>query len=101
MPNETWHSDFTHYRLTTGADTGIITWLDEHSRRRCTSLRTRPHVTKNAPLHERCARCFLCHSILLQVGGVLWGEWGSNPRPTDYECSRTVRCADQYRRTSA
>ncbi|HEX6197581.1 MAG TPA: DDE-type integrase/transposase/recombinase [Jiangellaceae bacterium] len=32
MPNQTWQSDFTHYRLTTGADTEIITWLDDHSR---------------------------------------------------------------------
>jgi transposase InsO family protein len=32
MPNETWQSDFTHYRLSTGADTEIITWLDDHAR---------------------------------------------------------------------
>jgi len=36
QPNETWQSDFTHYRLTdgtpTGTDTEIITWLDDHSR---------------------------------------------------------------------
>jgi hypothetical protein len=32
MPNETWQSDFTHHRLTTSADTEIITWLDDHSR---------------------------------------------------------------------
>ena len=37
QPNETWQSDFTHYRLTrpdgtTGADVQIITWLDDHSR---------------------------------------------------------------------
>src|SRR3954451_3379313 len=32
QPNETWQSDFTHYRLATGADTEIITWLDDHSR---------------------------------------------------------------------
>jgi len=37
QPNETWQSDFTHYRLThpdgrPGADTEIITWLDDHSR---------------------------------------------------------------------
>ena len=37
MPNETWQSDFTHYRLTKtdgrpGADTEIITWLDDCSR---------------------------------------------------------------------
>ncbi len=37
MPNETWQSDFTHYRLTRpdgrhGADTEILSWLDDHSR---------------------------------------------------------------------
>ena len=37
QPNETWQSDFTHYRLarpdgSPGADTEIITWLDDHSR---------------------------------------------------------------------
>lgn len=37
QPNETWQSDFTHYRLThpegrPGHDVEIITWLDDHSR---------------------------------------------------------------------
>lgn len=37
MPNETWQSDFTHYRLTRpdgrpGPDVEIISWLDDHSR---------------------------------------------------------------------
>ena len=35
QPNETWQSDFTHYRLTPtapGADVEVITWLDDHSR---------------------------------------------------------------------
>lgn len=32
QPNDTWQSDFTHYRLATGADTELITWLDDHSR---------------------------------------------------------------------
>jgi transposase InsO family protein len=37
QPNECWQSDFTHYRLTDpdgrpGADTEIITWLDDHAR---------------------------------------------------------------------
>ncbi len=37
MPNETWQSDFTHYRLThpdgtPGTDVEVITWLDDHSR---------------------------------------------------------------------
>ena len=32
MPNERWQSDFTHYPLAGGADTEILTWLDDHSR---------------------------------------------------------------------
>jgi transposase InsO family protein len=37
QPNETWQSDFTHYRLTRtdgrpGPDVEIISWLDDHSR---------------------------------------------------------------------
>jgi transposase InsO family protein len=32
QPNECWQSDFTHYPLTDGADTEILTWLDDHSR---------------------------------------------------------------------
>ncbi len=37
QPNETWQSDFTHYRLTApsggpGQDVEINTWLDDHSR---------------------------------------------------------------------
>jgi transposase InsO family protein len=32
MPNETWQSDFTHYRLAHGTDIEVITWLDDHSR---------------------------------------------------------------------
>ncbi len=32
LPNETWQSDFTHYRLTTGADVEIISWLDDCTR---------------------------------------------------------------------
>jgi transposase InsO family protein len=37
LPNQTWQSDFTHYRLTKtdgspGADVEILSWLDDHSR---------------------------------------------------------------------
>ena len=32
MPNETWQSDFTHYRLTGGQEVEIITWLDDCTR---------------------------------------------------------------------
>lgn len=32
MPNQTWQSDFTHYRLSTGTDVEIISWLDDCTR---------------------------------------------------------------------
>jgi len=32
QPNETWQSDFTHWRLAGGRDVEIINWLDDHSR---------------------------------------------------------------------
>lgn len=32
QPNETWQSDFTHWRLKEGSDVEIINWLDDHSR---------------------------------------------------------------------
>ena len=53
MPNETWQSDFTHYRLTTpdgrpGQDVEIISWLDDHSRYALHVSAHRP-VTANRP----------------------------------------------------
>lgn len=49
MPNETWQSDFTHYRLTRpdgapGADCEILTWLDDCSRY-ALSVTAHPRVT--------------------------------------------------------
>jgi transposase InsO family protein len=32
MPNETWQSDFTHYRMANGHDVEIISWLDDCTR---------------------------------------------------------------------
>src|SRR4051794_3389119 len=32
QPNETWQSDFTHYRLADGRDVEVLSWLDDHSR---------------------------------------------------------------------
>jgi transposase InsO family protein len=32
MPNQTWQSDFTHYRLSTGVDIEVLTWLDDCTR---------------------------------------------------------------------
>ena len=46
MPNETWQSDFTHYRLTArrrpGADVEIMSWLDDCSRYALLGHRPRP-----------------------------------------------------------
>lgn len=52
MPNETWQSDFTHYRLTRpdghpGADTEILTWLDDCSRY---ALSVTAHVRVTGPI---------------------------------------------------
>jgi transposase InsO family protein len=47
MPNETWQSDFTHYRLSTGADSQILTWLDDHSRY---ALHVSAHARITAPI---------------------------------------------------
>jgi hypothetical protein len=32
MPNECWQADFTHYPLAGGADSEILSWLDDDSR---------------------------------------------------------------------
>jgi transposase InsO family protein len=52
QPNETWQSDFTHYRLThpdgrPGADVVIVTWLDDHSRM---ALHVSAHARVTAPI---------------------------------------------------
>jgi transposase len=47
MPNETWQSDFTHYRLTTGQDTEILSWLDDCTRY---ALRVTAHHRVTAPI---------------------------------------------------
>lgn len=44
QPNETWQSDFTHWRLADGTDIEIINWLDDHSRL-LLSLHAHPHIT--------------------------------------------------------
>jgi transposase InsO family protein len=32
LPNETWQSDFTHWRLADSTDIEVLVWLDDHSR---------------------------------------------------------------------
>jgi transposase InsO family protein len=56
MPNECWQSDFTHYPLAGGADTEILTWLDDHSRY-ALSLTAHHRVTGPAVLLAFRAAC--------------------------------------------
>ena len=32
LPNQTWQTDFTHYRLVTGRDVEVLNFIDDHSR---------------------------------------------------------------------
>jgi transposase InsO family protein len=56
MPNECWQSDFTHYPLAGGADTEILTWLDDHSRY-ALSVTAHARVTGPAVLQAFRAAC--------------------------------------------
>jgi transposase InsO family protein len=47
QPNETWQSDFTHYRLVDGTDAEILTWLDDCSRY---ALSVTAHVRVTGPV---------------------------------------------------
>jgi transposase InsO family protein len=58
MPNETWQSDFTHYRLTRpdgrpGTDVEIITWLDDCTRY---ALHVTAHARITTPIVVRTFR---------------------------------------------
>jgi transposase InsO family protein len=47
LPNERWQSDFTHYPLSDGTDTEVLTWLDDHSRY---ALRVTAHRRVSGPI---------------------------------------------------
>jgi transposase InsO family protein len=47
LPNQCWQLDFTHYRLTTGADTEVLSWLDDCSRY---ALHASAHVAVSSPI---------------------------------------------------
>jgi transposase InsO family protein len=47
MPNETWQSDFTHYRLIDHTDVEILTWLDDCTRY---ALNITAHTTITTPI---------------------------------------------------
>ena len=95
MPNECWQSDFTHYRLTRpdgrpGADTEILTWLDDCTRY---ALRITAHhrVTGSIVLTE-FRRTVATHGIpasTLTDNGMVFttrlagGKGGRNPLETE------------------
>ena len=47
LPNETWQTDMCHWRLYNGADTEILSWIDDHSRY---ALSVTVHRRVNAPI---------------------------------------------------
>jgi transposase InsO family protein len=47
QPNETWQSDFTHYRLADRTDAEILCWLDDHAR---FALRLSAHRRVSGPV---------------------------------------------------
>jgi transposase InsO family protein len=47
QPNETWQSDFTHWRLADGSDVEILNWLDDHSRLLLSCTVHRPVTGRN------------------------------------------------------
>ena len=53
MPNQTWQSDFTHYRLATGLDVEIISWLDDCTRY---ALHVTAHTRISGPIVTRTFR---------------------------------------------
>jgi len=70
LPNECWQSDFTHYPLTSGTDTEILTWLDDHSR---LALSITAHKAVTGPIvvttfSAACARYGIPASTLTDNG---------------------------------
>jgi transposase InsO family protein len=47
LPNQLWQSDFTHWHLAGGAETEILSWLDDHSRY---ALRVTAHQRVTGPI---------------------------------------------------
>ena len=47
LPNQCWQSDFTHYRLSSGVDSEIVSWLDDCSRK---ALHASAHTAVTGPI---------------------------------------------------
>ena len=98
MPNERWQSDFTHYPLASGADTEILTWLDDHSRY-ALSVTAHDRVTGPAVLlafRAACERHGVPASTLTDNGMVFTirlsgGKGGATPSSTSCAASASPR----------
>jgi transposase InsO family protein len=61
MPNECWQADFTHYRLATGSDSEILTWLDDCTRY---ALSVTAHDRVTAPIVLKAFRTvYTAHGV--------------------------------------
>jgi len=90
QPNETWQSDFTHWRLFDGSDIEILNWLDDHSRflLGCTAF---PRVTGPIVVND-----FLAHvktygppqSTLTDNGVVYTARFQKGRNQFEYELSK-------------
>lgn len=58
QPNETWQSDFTHYRLADRSDAEILCWLDDHAR---FALRLSAHHRVTGPIVLNEFRAAVAH----------------------------------------
>ncbi len=89
LPNETWQTDFTHWRLADGTDTEVLTWLDDHSRA-ALSVTAHTRVTGNIVLKtftETAENTGYPASVLSDNGMVYttrfaWGRGGRNQLET-------------------
>ena len=81
LPNECWQSDFTHYRLSDGTDTEIITWLDDHSRY---ALHLSGHTRITTPIVVATFRAtigeFGCPASTLTDNGMVYTVRQASPR---------------------
>jgi transposase InsO family protein len=100
MPNECWQADFTHYRLTRpdgrpGADSEILTWLDDCSR---FALRVTAHVRVTGPIvlasfRQACERYGIPASTLTDNGMVFTTRLSGGERGAGTRNGRSTSCA--------
>lgn len=81
MPNETWQSDFTHYRLGGGTSVEILTWLDDCTRKaiRVTAHRAVTAIIVRDTFREAVKTAGIPASTLTDNGMVFTTRFASRP----------------------